>query len=427
MSVFQSREERGIHVHVLSTNKYRINTIVATLTQPLQEETATGLALIPYVMMRGSECYPTPEKLQLATDELYGASLSGVIDKKGERQVIDFTMQVPNEKFLATDEKLFQRALELLSNVMLHPLTVDGGFSPEYVQAEKEQQKKRINAMIDDKVAFARERLLQEMTKGEPYAIPRLGRIEELDALDPKALYEQYRQVLKTAPMHVYVIGDVELDEVADFIFRAFDFERAPQDQFAKVRSRHDVREVKEVVDRLDVNQGKLNLGFRTGIDATSDDWTALMVANGIFGSFPHSKLFMNVREKHSLAYYCSSRIDSNKGLLYVQAGVEPANFEKAIAIIKEQLEELKKGNVTDEEFSFTVNGLVNGYKTTLDSPTSAADIHLNGLIVGKIRTPDEVIENLGKVSVEDVVRVAQNITLDTVYMLRDKGGETNA
>src|SRR3569833_1487860 len=218
MSVFQTREERGIHVHVLSTNKYRINTIVATLTQPLQEETATGLALIPYVMMRGSERYPTPEKLQLASDELYGASLYGVIEKKGERQIIDFTMQVPNEKFLATDEKLFQRALELLSNVMLNPLTVDGGFSPEYVNAEKEQQKKRIKAMIDEKGSFSRERLLEEMTKGEPYAIPRLGRIDQLDAIDPKALYEQYRHVLKTAPMHVYVVGDVELDEVTNFI-----------------------------------------------------------------------------------------------------------------------------------------------------------------------------------------------------------------
>ncbi|MGB8956540.1 MAG: insulinase family protein, partial [Tumebacillaceae bacterium] len=125
--------------------------------------------------------------------------------------------------------------------------------------------------------------------------------------------------------------------------------------------------------------------------------------------------------------YYCSSRIDGNKGLLYVQAGVEAANFEKAIGIIKDELEELKKGNITEEEFSFTINGLVNGYKTTLDSPTSAADIHLNGLIAGKIRTPEEVIESLGKVTIEDVVRVAQNITLDTIYMLRDKGGETNA
>ena len=428
MSIFQTRAERGIHVHVLSTNKYRINTIVATLTQPLQEETATGLALIPYVMMRGSEQYPTPERLQLAMDDLYGASMSGVIDKKGERQIIDFTMSVPNEKFLATDEKLFQRALELLADVMLKPLTVDGGFSPAYVKAEKEQQKKRIKAIIDDKATFARDRLLEEMTKGEPFAIPRLGRIDQLDALDPKQLYEEYQRVLKTAPMHIYVVGDVELDEVADYIFRTFDFERAPQDEFDKVTIDHEVHEVKEVVDRLDVNQGKLNVGFWTGLDVASDEWPAMMVANGIFGVFPHSKLFMNVREKHSLAYYCSSRVDGMKGLLYVQAGVEPANFEKAIGIIKEQLEDLKQGKITDEEFSFTVSGLINGYKTALDSPTSVADIHLNGLIAGKIRTPDEVIEKLRAITVDDVVRVAQHIRLDTVYMLRDKGGqEANA
>lgn len=428
MSEFQTREERGIHVHVLSTQKYKMNTIVATLTQELCEETATGLALLPYLLMRGSEQYPTPEKLQLALDDLYGASLFASIDKKGERQLLDFTMTVPNEKFLSTSEPLFQKALEIMANVITRPLTADGAFSAEHVEAEKEQHKKRIEAVLDDKGALARERCLAEMTKGEPYSIPGLGRENQLVGLNGQNLYELYQQVLEKAPLHIFVIGDVELEQVTGQIFRAFDLQRSPVDTFRPVQIIHQTRgQVKEVVDHLDVKQGKLNIGFWTNIDYALPDYPALVVANGIFGGFPHSKLFINVREKHSLCYYCSSRVDALKGILYVQSGVEFANFDKARTIIHEQLDLLKQGEISDQEMSFTINGLANAYKTSLDSPTHLADTRINGLIAGKVRRPEEMIEELQKVTKEDVIRVAQNIHLDIVYMLRDKEGNLNA
>ncbi|MGZ4162492.1 MAG: EF-P 5-aminopentanol modification-associated protein YfmF [Tumebacillaceae bacterium] len=427
MSEFQTREERGIHVHVLSTQKYKMNTIVATLTQELREETATGLALLPYVLVRGSENYPTPEKLQLALDDLYGASLYAVIDKKGERQLVDFTMTVPNEKFLSTDEPLFGKALDILASVMTRPLTVDGAFSAEHVNAEKEQHKKRIEAVLDDKIQFARERCLEEMTKGEPYSIPGLGRESQLASLDPKSLYELYQQVLRTAPLHVYVVGDVTLDEVAEQIFKAFSLERATVDTFSEVKIEHEARQVNEVVDRLDVGQGKLNIGFWSNVAYSSPDYPALVVANGIFGTFPHSKLFVNVREKNSLCYYCSSRLDALKGIIYVQSGVEFANMEKARDLIIEQLEVLKKGEISEEEMSFTINWLINGYKTSMDAPTSMADNRINGLIAGLARPPESMIEALQKVTKEDVIRVAQGIRLDTVYMLRGKEESAHA
>jgi len=427
MTQFQTREQRGIYVHVLPTNKYKINTIVATLTQELREETATPLALIPYVMMRGSEAYPTPEQLQLALDDLYGATLSGVIDKKGERHIIDFTMTVPNEKFLSTETDLFGKALGILTDVMLRPRTENGGFLASFVASEKEQQKKRIRAVLDDKIQYARERCLEAMTAGEPFAIPRLGREEELEAQTPQGLFELYRQTFKTAPMHIYVIGDVEPEEVADQIFAAFDLERDPLTEFAPVKTRHEGQGEREVIDRLDVNQGKLNIGIWTQVDYASDDYAAMMVCNGVLGVFPHSKLFMNVREKHSLAYYASSRLDAFKGLLYVQSGVEFDKMEQARKIIEEQVAELKAGRITDEEMSFTVDGFINSYKTSSDSPTSVADIHLNGLVGGRIRSAEELVEDLRGVTKDDVVRVAQFLQVDTVYMLLDQGGKNHA
>ncbi|WP_052036491.1 EF-P 5-aminopentanol modification-associated protein YfmF [Tumebacillus flagellatus] len=427
MSQFATREEHGLQVHVLPTQKYKMTTIVVNLIQELREDTVTGLALIPYVLLRGSAQCPTPEKLNLALDDLYGASLHGLSIKKGERLVIDFTMSVPNEKFLATEVNLFEKALEILSGVLTNPVTENGGFLPAYVDAEKEQQKKRMAAIIDDKTSYARERCLEEMTKGEPFAIPRLGYEQELETITPQELYALYQQMLSSSPAHVYVIGDVDPDQVSQQIFKAFSFERNVRGDFPPVNVTHQAGEVKTIVDRMDVNQGKLNIGFWTNVGYDSDDYAAMMMCNGIFGVFPHSKLFLNVREKHSLAYYASSRNEALKGLLYVQSGVEFANFEKALEITKEQLKEIQQGNITDQEMEFTLKGYVNSYKTSLDQPGSLADIHLNGVIGGRVRTTEEMIEQLQNVTKDDVVRVSQGIQLDTVYMLRDQEGESHA
>jgi predicted Zn-dependent peptidase len=427
MSQFQTREERGISVHVLSTKKYKKNTIVTTFMQDLQEETATPLALLPYVLTRGSQAYPTPERLSLALDDLYGAYLGGTIDKKGERHIVDFTMTVSNEKFLSTNDNLFQQALDIMADVILRPLTVEGGFKPEHVDAEIEQHKKRIAQVIDDKIALAGMRCLSEMTKGEPYSIPRLGYEERLGEVTPQGLYEVYQQLLRTAPMHVYVVGDVEFEAVCEQIFRTFDFEREPDDSFREVKTMHEAHEVKEVVDHYEVSQGKLNIGMWANVDYASDDYPALLVYNGIFGLYPHSKLFLNVREKNSLAYYCSSRVDALKGLLYVQSGVEFKNFDKALSIIKEQLDVMRQGQITDEEMEFTVRGIINDLKTGADSATGQADYHLNGLVGGRIRTREEMIESISKVTADDVVRIAKGVQMDTVYKLMSKEGADHA
>lgn len=426
MTQFETREQRGIYVHVLPTKQYRYNTIVANMIHELQEETATGLAMVPYVLMRGSEQYPTPEKLQLALDDLYGAALSGSIEKKGERQVIDFTMEVPNEKFLSTQEPLLQKAFGILSDIMLNPRMENGGFQQQNVDAEKEQHKKRIRSVIDDKMQYARERCMAEMTKDEPYSIPRLGYQEQVDTVDPQELYKMYQNVLKTAPIHVYVIGDVETDDVARLIFDTFSFAREPRKEFPPVQTAHEARARREVVDRLDVNQGKLNLGLWANVDYASDDYLAMVVMNGIFGGFPHSKLFLNVREKHSLAYYAGAAYDALKGVIHVSSGVEFKNFDKALEIIEEQLELMKKGEITDNELSYTVKGLINNTKTALDSPTSLAAMHLNGVIAGRVRPQEETIEQLKAITKADIQRVAQGVQIDTVYKLQNKEEESD-
>ncbi|MFC4768126.1 EF-P 5-aminopentanol modification-associated protein YfmF [Effusibacillus consociatus] len=423
MQTFLSTYKNGVNFHVLPTTKYKLNTIVVTFHTDLEEGKAAMHAMIPHVLMRGTENHPTSESIQLALSDMYGATLTGGVSKKGERQLVEFLCKVVNEKYLNNSEQLLEKGIQLLSEVLFHPVQEAGGFKADFVEKEKEQHAKRIDSLLDDKIVYAAERCLEEMTKGERFSIPKLGRKSDLDTIDARNLFDTYQELMKTAPMHVYVVGNVEPERVMSLVQKYFPQDRTPKTNLLPAQTDVVPRQVKEVVDQLDVNQGKLNIGLRTKVTHSDESYPALVVYNGILGGFPHSKLFVNVREKASLAYYASSRLESYKGILYIQSGIQIEQYDKALQIIKQQLEEMKQGNLSDDELSFTKNGLINSFRTVQDSPEGLADLHTGGLVSGRQRTMEELIEAVLKVTKEEVIQIANQICLDTVYFLRDRKG----
>ncbi|WP_018132339.1 EF-P 5-aminopentanol modification-associated protein YfmF [Effusibacillus pohliae] len=418
---FVSELQNGIHVHVLPTSKFKLNTIVVTFHTDLEAAKVTSQAMLPHVLLRGSQQHPTAESIQLALSDLYGATLAGTVSKKGERQIVEFLFKIANETYLKQAEPLLENGFSLLAEVLFQPVQEAGGFKPDFVEKEKEQHAKRIDSLLDDKIVYAAERCLEEMTKGERFSIPKLGRKSDLAGIDGKNLFSVYQELVQTAPMHVYVVGNVQPEQVIALVQKYFPQTRTPRTELLPTQTDVRPQQVKEIVERLDVNQGKLNIGLRTKVTHADDTYPALLMYNGVLGGFPHSKLFVNVREKASLAYYASSRLESYKGILYIQSGIQIENYEKALEIIKKQLEEMKNGNITDTELEFTKNGLINSFRTILDSPENLVDIHTGGLVSGRQRTVEELIRLVQQVTKQEVVQIANQVQLDTVYFLRDK------
>ncbi|GAX88541.1 EF-P 5-aminopentanol modification-associated protein YfmF [Effusibacillus lacus] len=428
MKTFVSDKGNGVNIHVLPTGKFKLNTIVVTFHTDLEEDKATQRAMIPHVLLRGSKNHPNSESIQLALSDLYGATLTGGVSKKGERQLVEFLCKVVNERYLSDSESLLEKGFELMSEVLFQPVMEDGGFSEDFVEKEKEQHAKRIDSLLDDKIVYAAERCLEEMTKGERFSIPKFGRKSHLDHIDGKNLYEVYKDLVNTAPLHVYVVGNVDPERVKALVEKYFPNNRQPTDRLRPAEVKNAPEQPKEIVEQLDVNQGKLNIGLRTRVSHGDDSYPALLMYNGILGGFPHSKLFVNVREKASLAYYASSRLESYKGILYIQSGIQIDQYEKALTIIKQQLEEIRAGKISDTEMEFTRNGLVNSFQTVQDSPENLADVHAGGVVSGRQRTVEELIESVKKVTKEEVVQMANQVQLDTIYFLRDrKGAAANA
>lgn len=421
---FETDRVRQLDIHVLPTPKFKTITVVMNIQQDLREETATKAALLSLVLKRASEKYPTSQAMRRYLDSLYGTVFETDVIKKGERQIIQFYLEVANEQFLADQTPLFARGIEFLGDVLTSPLVDGNAFSSKVVDMEKETLKKKLDSLIDDKIRYANQRATEEMCQDEPYRLMAYGQKEKVDAITPEELYSYYRELLAQNPVDIYVVGDVDPDAVKREIDRHLTPERGEPVALSPTLVQVPVDEVKVVTDRLNVTQGKLNMGCRTGTSYGDDDYIHLLMYNGILGGFPHSKLFINVREKASLAYYAASRLESHKGILMIMSGIEISNYGKAVDIIKEQLQLMKNGTITEQELNQTKAMLTNQLRETLDNARTMIDFAYNGRISGRNRTLEDILQDIKNTKIEDIQKIARKIHLDTIYFLRDREGQ---
>ncbi|RDU38609.1 insulinase family protein [Neobacillus piezotolerans] len=421
----QTFSMQGYNLHVTKTEKYKTNAIVFKMKAPLNEETATLRALLPHVLQSSSAEYPTTTLLRSYLDDLYGAVLSVDLAKKGNAHIITFFMEIANEKFLSDQTPLLRKGMELLKEIILNPLLEGNGFDRATVEKEKRTLKQRIQSTFDDKMRYSSFRLIEEMCKGEAYAINVNGRIEDIDAITPEGLYNYYRSSLSEDEVDIYIVGDVEENTVKDISEELFRFEKRE----AKIPANEPLSKIEEpkvIKEAQDVKQGKLNIGYRTNILYGDPDYNALQVFNGIFGGFSHSKLFINVREKASLAYYAASRLESHKGLMLVMSGIEMKNFDQAVGIIKEQMEAMKKGDFSDEELEQTKAVIVNQLLETIDTNRGIVEVLYHN-VAGRKNIPfDSWIKGMEEATREDIVAVGEKIELDTIYFLTGKEAANN-
>jgi len=420
-----SQFERGqigrLRLHVLPTKRFKTYAAALYAGVPLHEETVTPTALIPFVLRRGTLSTPETRAFRERLDDMYGAGFGFDVMKRGDSQIVSFRMDVIHDQFVSADQSLLRAALRLLGEVVTAPATENGVFLDKYVRAESTTLKKRLEAIVNDKIRYAAERCLEEMCEGEPYRLHALGRIADLEAITPASLYRHYTEWLEKASFDLYIAGDTSLREVSELVAESFRLPSGEPASYAAPASRPALREPKVIVERMDVGQGKLNMGLRTASTYADDSYPAALMYNGILGGYPHSKLFMNVREKASLAYYAASRYDGHKGILTVQSGIEIQNYERAVAIIKEQLESMKNGEIGELEMNQTKAMIANHLREIQDSAAEMIGFDFNAILSGRTRQALQLLDEVNKVTKEDIVRVAGQVSLDTVYFLRDE------
>ena len=425
--MYREQLPNGIGVNFIPASKFKTISFGLFLQQDLHEDLASRTALLPSVLERGSRLYPHTLTLRRELEQLYGAELSTDIIKKGERHLIACSLEMVHGQYVGEKESLLKKGLSILGSVVGEPLVEASGFKQDYVAQEKDQLSQEIKGLINDKALYALEKCFSIMCAQERFGVFKLGTVEGLETVTPSALYKYYEQIFAQNPMELYIVGDLEPERVFEAAREVLPYRRSPrEDGLPPTEIYKEPGELKEKVETLPVNQAKLVLGYRTNISYSDPLYCPLLMYNGILGGFPHSKLFMNVREKAGLAYYVYSRMERHKGVMAIAAGIDSADYEKARGIIEEQVDAMAAGRISELELENTRRGLVNHLQAVEDSPYQMINFHLDGAIGGKNYTVAELIEEIKAVTPEDIKAAAVKIRPDTVYLLRGRQGGAN-
>lgn len=412
----------NVQLTCVTTDKFKASYFSVYLLQQLNKENASQNALIPNVLRRGCAKYPDMESMAAALNDLYGALIEPVVRLAGEIQCTGFISNFVDDKYIPGETSLLERVVGLVGDVLLAPVTKGGNLMDDYVASEKEKQCEKIRSTLNDKITYSLLRLREIMFKDEDLGVNVLGSVQSTERITPAGLTKHYKSILEGSEIQMFYCGSSDPERVEAAVLEAFKIlpRRKIADE-AATQVRISCPEAGYHVEKLDVTQGKLSLGFRLGEIMQSPDLAAITVFNAVYGGGISSKLFLNVRERLSLCYYASSMIDRHKGVMYVISGIEFKKYDEALSEILDQLEAVKKGEISSEELDGAKKVVSSSLKAALDSAASLDAFYLGQAVDGLDFGLEEYAALTEKVTKEEVEKIARSVCLDTVYFLRNK------
>ena len=421
MSLINRKEiADGVFFNCIRDSRFKTMKITANIIVPLSSETASSNALLCGVLSHSCKAYPDFTELSRKLSSLYGADLETSVRKCGDNQVLRISVSGLDDRYALSGESISEELAALLCNVIFKPNLKDNAFSNTEVEQERRQLLDLIDSEYNDKRTYANGQLIKNMCKNEVFGIKRYGTAEKIKEASPSSLYTTWQNLLRSAKFEIMYVGDSSEEKAESVFSSAFkNIARSPISASTEVvRLASDTKHISE---EMELSQSKLVMGFRAGTAIPDENVNATRLMCAILGGTANSKLFCNVREKQSLCYYCSSRYDRLKGIIIVDSGVEGDNIEKAEKGILNEIEEMKKGNITDFEMEATKMAIVNSFNTTNDTVSGIESWYVNQLFDPKFETIEEQSAAINAVTKEEVIAAANRITLDTVYVLKNK------
>ena len=410
----------GVTLRVFRDTRFKQGALSVQFLRPMCKEEAALNALLPAVLLRGTQDHPDLRAITLRLDDLYGAAVGALVRRIGNIQTTGLYCGFMEDRFALPGEEILGPMVDFLEELLLRPVMKRGAFSREYVESEKTNLISTIQSEINDKRNYAAAQLLKTMCREDSFGLPRLGSVKDVKAITAKMLYRHYLQVLETSPMEIFYVGSGDSRVLAERILEMLGKIRRnpaalpPQTPFCPC-------EKSEKEEKMDISQAKLCLGFHTPVTNRDDRFAAMQVLNTLFGSGMTSKLFMNVREKMSLCYAIGSSYYGVKGILTVSAGIDTEKEGVVREEIFRQLEACRTGDITGEELEAAKEAILSSLRTVHDSPGAIENYHSTAALSGLSMTTEEYAEKVSAVTVADVCAVAKTLHYHTGFFL--KGG----
>ena len=419
------RISEGVSLCMQKTNRFKTSVVSVNIICPLDEKSSER-ALLTYLLSRTNRNYPDITSMNRKLASLYGAVISPKVSKIGENQVLSLSLVCVDDRFSLDGSKISEEGLKLLMECIFSPDITIEGFKEENMEREKRLLIERIESEKDEKRIYALNRMIEEMCKDENYGIHKFGTKERIAELTGKDVFEVWKKILTTSAVQINAVGSFDMDKIESITASYFNNLQRKKADITEIRTEFltESYDSKIIREKQSVKQGKLVIGMRAGMTYDFDNYPAIRLMTAIFGGGTFSKLFMNVREKMSLCYYCAARLVSSKGLITVESGVETENAEKALQAIRSELNEVRKGNFTDETVENAKKSLVDSFMSVEDSVVGIDSFMTSQCVSGTFRTPEEYAELLKNVSREEIILAANMVTEDTVFILESEKEE---
>lgn len=424
MDYQKEKIKQGVTLHQIHTENFKTNLYAIFLAIPLEKEKVTLDALTGAVLRRGTEKLQTQEQISKELENMYGASFNCGVEKTGDNHILKFYLETLSEEFLPEPEELTQKCISILFDIVFNPLTINGAFKTEYVEGEKKNLKQIIESKIDNKAKYAYDRCIEEMFKNRPYGLYKFGYVEDLEKITPEKLYKHYQELIANCKIDIFCSGRLNSQDLIKNIKENSNIQKL-LDRTPKYIVNNEVTEAKEpiktntVEESMQVTQGKLVLGL--DIQNTQENSRFIAsIYNAILGGGANSKLFQNVREKQSLAYTAGSSYLRTKNAIFVRCGIEIANYKKALDTIKEQLEDIKNGDFSEDDLENAKKLIL----TSIDGVTEEQDTEITYYygqeLSDRFVTVEDYKKYISEVTKKQVMELAKTIQINTIYFLKD-------
>jgi predicted Zn-dependent peptidase len=411
----------GIRLTCVGSDKFKTGSLSLYFIGALRRETATLNALLPSVLRRGSKEHPDMGSIAAALDDLYGASIDPVVRKKGEIHCTGFCASFPDDRYLTDAGSQLEETVGLLRGMLVSPDMRDGLLRADYVESERQVLADDIRASIIDKRVYCFDRLVEEMCAGEAYGVSRIGYEDDALAITPQTLTAHYEETIAYSSIELLYIGCAEPSRVnaaLQPLLRALPGRKDAKPPKTEVLLQPPHGAPRRFSEELAISQSKFTIGFRLGDAMLEPNYMAMLVFNALFGGSATSKLFVNVRERLALCYYVGSRVDKHKGIAFVSSGVEFENIDAATGEIHNQLDEIKRGNVSEWELTSAKRAVLSNIAYAMDSVTGLEEMYFDSFISEVPYDPKKLYAETEAVTLQNVVDIASGIAMDSIFVL---------
>lgn len=417
--------KQGINAHFITTDQYKTDITCIIITTSLKRDTVTKNALIPFMLRRGNMKLPNQYLINKELENLYGASFNCGVDKIGDNIVLKFYIESISNEYALNNENVLKESIEVLLDIVFNPIQENEILNSEFLEVEKENLKDVIESKIDEKDSYALDRCISNMYGNNGFGLYKYGYVEDVDNITIEDISKYYNWLIDNAKIDIFVSGNINKEEINNILIENENIRKLKprienytlNNEFTEVKKQ--VETEKEVQEKMNVTQGKLVVGLDITKSMENLQATGL-VYNAILGDGANSMMFQNVREKAGLAYSSKSSFVKQKLNIFIRCGIQIENYEKALELIKVQLDNIKKGKFSEEDIENAKTYLISGLKSVEEEQDTEIVFYIGQEIAKTNISLEEYIEKINKVSKEDILEFANSININTIYFLRN-------